>query len=45
MQQALYLEVDLEEMMGLVRDGKEPVYVLVGQVTPQAVGRLLLVSS
>ena len=45
MQQALYLEVDLEEMMGLVRDGKEPVYVLVGQVTPLAVGRLFLVSN
>ena len=45
MQQALYLDVDLEETVGLVRDGKEPVHVLVGQVTPQAVGRLLLVSS
>ena len=37
--------VDLEETVGLVRDGKEPVYVLVGQVTPLAVGRLFLVSS
>ena len=45
MQQALYLDVDLEETVGLGRDGKEPVHVLVGQVTPQAVGRLLLVSS
>ena len=45
MQRALYLDVDLEETVGLGRDGKEPVHVLVGQVTPQAVGGLFLVSS
>ena len=45
MQRALYSDIDLEETVGLVRNGKEPVHVLVGQVTPQAVGRLFLVSS
>ena len=46
MQQSLYSvsDVDLEDTVGLVRDGKEPVHVLVGQVTPQAVGRLFSVS-
>lgn len=46
MQRALYSvsDVDLEETVGLVRDGKEAVHVLIGQVTPQAVGRLFSVS-
>lgn len=45
MQRSLFTDTDLEETVGLVRDGKEPVHVLVGQVTPQTVGRLFSVSN